>query len=317
MNYIDLIIVITLIIFALEGYKRPLFSEIFDLMSFLTAFLMSLRYYNLASEYLESTFSLPHSLANVLGFITIWYLIEVIIFILARFSLKKQNKALKIPAKDYVSMVPSTLKGLIFVSILLVLTATFPIQPKIKKDVNDSQLGSYILDKTYKLESPLKSVFGGLANDTLTFLTVKPESNQSIGLGFKNSNFFFDESLESEMIKLVNQERAANGLKALTYDPTLRPIGRDHSSDMFKRGYFSHYSPEGDDVADRADKYGINYLVIGENLAYAPTLEAAHNGLMNSPGHRANILSPEYHKIGIGVANGAEYGLMITQVFSN
>jgi uncharacterized protein YkwD len=86
---------------------------------------------------------------------------------------------------------------------------------------------------------------------------------------------------------------------------------------MFKRGYFAHNSPEGENVADRAEKVGVDYQVIGENLAYAPTLALAHNGLMNSPGHRANILSSDYQKIGIGVQDGGVYGLMITQVFSN
>ena len=119
------------------------------------------------------------------------------------------------------------------------------------------------------------------------------------------------------MIKLVNFERTSRGFNALTYDPKLMEVGRKHSADMFKRGYFSHYSPEGKSVADRAEKGGINYLVIGENLAYAPNLDLAHNGLMNSPGHRANILSADFNKIGIGILDGGVYGLMITQVFSN
>jgi uncharacterized protein YkwD len=58
-------------------------------------------------------------------------------------------------------------------------------------------------------------------------------------------------------------------------------------------------------------------LVIGENLAYAPNLELAHTGLMNSEGHRANILSPDFNKVGIGIEDGGVYGLMVTQVFSN
>lgn len=57
--------------------------------------------------------------------------------------------------------------------------------------------------------------------------------------------------------------------------------------------------------------------MVGENLAFAPNLELAHQGLMNSPGHRANILSSDYYKIGIGIAQSEDYGLMITQVFSN
>ena len=119
------------------------------------------------------------------------------------------------------------------------------------------------------------------------------------------------------MIDLVNKERTSRGLRSLQYDGKLRDVGRIHSKDMFERGYFSHYSPEGASVANRAEKYGVEYLAIGENLAYAPTLELAHQGLMNSEGHRANILSPDFNKIGIGVIDGGLYGKMFTQVFTN
>lgn len=317
MNWVDLVIILILVFFALEGLGRSLFSEIFDLLSFLAAFLISLRFYNLASNYLENAFSLPHSLANVLGFITIWYLVEALLFILARSSLTRYHRKINLPGAHLISAVPSTLKGVIFISIILVLIATFPIQPQIKRDVQSSKIGSYLLTKTYQLETPLKSVFGGLANDTLTFLTVKPKTSERVGLGFRNSEFFFDQQLETKMIDLVNVERVKVGLRPLTFDASLRGLGRDHSADMFTRGYFSHFSPEGADVADRAEKAGVSYLVIGENLAFAPNLELAHQGLMNSPGHRANILSLEYHKIGVGVANGAEFGMMFTQVFGN
>ena len=202
-------------------------------------------------------------------------------------------------------------------AILLLLVATFPIQPTIKQAVSDSRLGSAILGGTYTLESPLKNIFGGLGQDSLTFLTVEPKDNQSINLGFKTSNFRARPDLENQMIGMVNQERVKRGIPALTFDPQLQVIAREHSADMLERGYFSHYSPEGKSVADRAAANGIDYQVIGENLAYAPSLTAAQNGLMNSPGHRANILSTDYHKIGIGIEDGGVFGLMITQDFSN
>ena len=119
------------------------------------------------------------------------------------------------------------------------------------------------------------------------------------------------------MIDLVNKERQKMGVKTLSFDSQLRDIGRGHSMDMFLKGYFSHYSPEGKTVADRANESGVKFLVIGENLAYAPSLSLAHDGLMNSSGHRANILSEDFNKIGIGIMDGGVYGLMITQVFSN
>ncbi len=69
-------------------------------------------------------------------------------------------------------------------------------------------------------------------------------------------------------------------------------MARAHADDMFRRGYFSHDTPEGVDPFQRMKQAGIVFGLAGENLALAPTLDIAHNGLMNSPGHRANILKP-------------------------
>ena len=83
------------------------------------------------------------------------------------------------------------------------------------------------------------------------------------------------------------------------------------------QGYFSHYNPEGESPFDRMEKAEINYLAAGENLALAPTVTLSHQGLMNSPGHKANILSPDYGKIGIGVIDGGIYGKMFVQEFTD
>jgi uncharacterized protein YkwD len=94
-------------------------------------------------------------------------------------------------------------------------------------------------------------------------------------------------------------------------------VARRHSVDMFARGYFSHVTPEGRSPFDRMNESGVAYRTAGENLALAPTLTIAHTGLMNSPGHRANILRPEFGRLGIGIVDGGARGLMVTQNFRN
>jgi uncharacterized protein YkwD len=86
---------------------------------------------------------------------------------------------------------------------------------------------------------------------------------------------------------------------------------------MFARGYFAHVNPEGEAPSDRIREGGVKFLTAGENLAYAKALKIAHRGLMNSPGHRANILNPAYGRLGIGILDGGFHGLMITQNFRN
>ena len=76
-------------------------------------------------------------------------------------------------------------------------------------------------------------------------------------------------------------------------------------------------TPERLSPFDRMKKHKIRFLAAGENLALGQTLNICHRGLMNSPGHRANILNPAFGRVGIGILDGGIYGLMITQSFRN
>ncbi len=316
MNWVDAAITATLIFFFFFSIGRPFIIEVLDLISFVLAFVFSFNYYNFPAKFFETQFKIPHGLSLVLGFMSMWFISELIFYLIVRVIIPKLPK-INIPWGGILSVIPAVLRGLIFTSLFLVMVATFPIQPTIKKAVLDSKLGSEILKYSYALEKPVKGVFGGVTNDTLTFMTVEPKANEKVNLGFQTDQFSNDSVSEQKMFELVNEERTSRGIKALTWDTHLRDIARLHSADMFKRGYFSHFSPEGKNVADRALVQGVDFLVIGENLAYAPNVGAAFKGLMNSAGHRVNILSIDYHKIGIGVLDGGIYGEMFTQVFSN
>ena len=80
------------------------------------------------------------------------------------------------------------------------------------------------------------------------------------------------------MLRLVNKERQAMGLKALSPDPELTEVARKHSTDMFVRGYFAHDTPEGRDPFDRMRAADVRFLTAGENLALARSVPIAHTG---------------------------------------
>jgi uncharacterized protein YkwD len=119
------------------------------------------------------------------------------------------------------------------------------------------------------------------------------------------------------MLTLINKERAKEGLAPLKADPEQTVVGRAHSKDMFTRGYFAHVNPDGKNPFDRMKEANVKFHSAGENLALAQTLEIAHKNLMNSPGHRANIMNPAFGRVGIGILDGGFYGLMISQEFRN
>jgi uncharacterized YkwD family protein len=127
-------------------------------------------------------------------------------------------------------------------------------------------------------------------------------------------------SFESQVIALINQERAAEGLPALSSQSQLTSAARIHSADMASNNFFSHNSPTTGSPFDRITDQGYHFSMAGENIAggyESPTLSV--ESWMNSPGHRANILDENYIHIGIGYAycEDSTYGSYWTAVFAS
>ena len=120
-------------------------------------------------------------------------------------------------------------------------------------------------------------------------------------------------SYESEVIRLVNEVRRENGLKALTANWELSRVARYKSQDMLNKGYFSHTSPTYGTPSQMIKAFGLSFRTAGETIARGyPTPQAVVNGWMNSSGHRANILNASYTQIGVGYVAQGNYW---TQMF--
>jgi hypothetical protein len=124
-----------------------------------------------------------------------------------------------------------------------------------------------------------------------------------------------DETAAEEIFQLVNRSRVDEGVEPLAWSTPLAEVGDGHATEMYVVGYFSHTSATTGTVGDRMAEAGIPFRVVGENLALAATSRTVHEGLMDSPGHRANILGANFTRVGIGVIRGP-LGLMVVQVFS-
>lgn len=115
---------------------------------------------------------------------------------------------------------------------------------------------------------------------------------------------------EKQMIKLVNDARAQNNVPPLEVDMQLTNVARIKCQDMIDNNYFSHNSPKYGSPFDMIKSFGVKFVQAGENIAGNQSVENAHNSLMNSPGHRQNILNPNYTHIGIGIKAGGPYSNM-------
>ena len=120
---------------------------------------------------------------------------------------------------------------------------------------------------------------------------------------------------EHEILLKVNRERAKAGLAPLQLNYRLVQTARAKSKDMIDHGYFDHQSPDLGSPFDQMKRAGIAYHYAGENIAGNNSAAGAMDSWMNSAGHRANILNPDFTHIGIGVVDGGPYGKMLTQQF--
>jgi uncharacterized YkwD family protein len=127
----------------------------------------------------------------------------------------------------------------------------------------------------------------------------------SSGSGVGSTTTTTVSSYANQVITLVNQERAKASLKPLTSNSALSAMALDKAKDMYNKNYFSHTSPTFGSPFDMMKSYGISFTYAGENIAMGQkTPQEVMNAWMNSAGHRQNILSPNYTKIGTAYYNG-------------
>ncbi len=323
LNWIDYAIVAILLFYAVEGYALGVIPAFFDLLQFSASFLLGLKFYSALNPLIIHFFPLPGGIASAISFFVIAFVSEFLLHIFFRILLKRafQESFLLKPnfqmLNKILGILPGSISGLVLVMFIITVITAIPTTPFLKQALNTSRIGGVLLAKSQIFEKQVGNIFGKAANDTINFLTVEPESNSSVSLHFTYSKGLPDISAEQEMLQMVNMERGKVGLKDLDMDNLLQVVARSHAQDMLVRGYFSHYTPEGLSPFDRMDKAGIVYSYAGENLAFAPNVTIAMQGLMQSPGHRANILSKDFGKVGVGVIDAGIYGEMFVQEFTN
>lgn len=316
MLIIDILIVMTLALYGIFGYRRGFVVQIVELLGFVLSFAVALLIYQPVGKLIARGTGLAAGLAGLIAFLLLWLGLELV------FGLVWKRLRHRIPGDIHAKQInrlggiaPALLKGLLLVVVVLLIVATAPLPSGAKQSVTGSALAKPLLSLGTAWQQQFNQLFGDALKDTLAFKTIKTGSDDTVQLGFTVAGAKDCGGDEMEMLDLVNRERRKVGLGTVQLDAELRSVGRVHSRDMLARGYFAHVNPDRKDPFDRMEAAGITYQTAGENLAFAPTVDVAHTGLMNSPGHRANILRPEFTKLGIGCADGGVRGLMFSQEF--
>ncbi|MGF3103115.1 CAP domain-containing protein [Rossellomorea sp. DUT-2] len=191
----------------------------------------------------------------------------------------------------------------------------------IRKGLTLYQLQNNGEQEVYQVDGSYVTVFYDKhENDTVTAIQIIDESLEANKKNFySEASSELKEGFEFQLFDLTNATRVEKGLNALSWDDQVRDTARKHSLDMVEQNYFSHTNLEGESPFDRMEEDQVAFRTAGENLAYGQLSSIfAHEGLMNSKGHRENILQPHYEHLGVGVAfNGKAQPYFTENFFSN
>lgn len=316
---VDLAILLTLGVAAYTGKQEGALMMALEILSLSLASVTAFLFYTALGSLIHKLGS-NVSLSRIVAFVLLWVVVEIAGAVLVRVWLfHRWHISLHLTrAARLGGAILNSLKYSVIIVLALISLSALPGLSSAKAAIAESFIGGQLLI----LSGPVKEwLAGGLGHDlaeAFNFYTVTtdPESTKRIDLGFTTSGPV-NEAAETAMLKLVNHERLSRGLEPLRLNVEARGVARSYATKLFAEGFFSHLDNEGNTPFDRLKAAGIRYNAAGENLALAPTLQLAHQGLMNSPGHRANILNSHYHTVGIGIIDGGPYGLMIAQEFTD
>ena len=318
MNYVDIILIIAMLLSIWSGWRAGFIIGAVDLIKWIGSLLAGFFLYQYAAKFFGQYIHGFGIWRVPVAFIAVIIVARILLALLLNPLIRNtpQNTH-RSEANKFLGIIPGTINGIISAIIIAALLLAVPIWGELSANARNSLIANKLSPQVEWLDEKVSPVFNDAVNETINKTTVESGTEEIVELSYSVKNAKVREDLEARMLELVNKERAKQGLKPLQFDAKLQEVARAHSRDMLARSYFSHYTPEGKDPFDRMRAADVTFLVAGENLALAQTLKIAHNGLMNSPGHRANILRKSFGRCGIGVLDAGIHGLMISQEFRN
>lgn len=318
MNVVDVMLIAIVLMSIWSGWRRGFIIGILELLVLFACLFIAFTGYQYLAEFIEGYLPGIGVWTMPLSFLIIFLLSRILLGLIVRMILRTISTDTHNHFLNQAGGIfPGVVNGLIYATIIAAILLSVPFFQGLSDKAQESRFAGKMAEGVEWLDNKFSPVFDNAVKRTMNKMTVDPNSQETVNLSFKVENPKVRADLEQKMLALVNEERTKRGLKPLQWDSELVPVARDHSRDMFGKGYFSHVNLEGQTPSDRIREGNVRFLTAGENLALAPTLTLAHRGLMNSPGHKANILHESYGRVGIGIMDGGIRGLMVTQNFRN
>lgn len=319
---IDFVLGVYLAALAVRGWLRGMVRELVDLVGMVLGVVVAFRLSGPFGDFVTVRFDVRPEVARLGAGLVLLIVVGASLSV-AGASL---SKLMRLPGLNLTNrLLGSVLAlgwGMVIALAVISLVRVLPFPSGVDKALDDS----VVVEAVAGQGAFPRRLFLALAGDeVLTSLTaLEPlvggerlvlDADDRVEIPPASEDDLDDEVRSAELIfELINRERVAAGRNLLVWSNGLSAIARSHAMEMYREGYVSHVSPVTGTVTDRLDLAGIPLVSVGENLALAATARAVHAGLMDSDGHRANVLAADFDRVGIAAVRGP-LGLMVVEVF--
>ncbi len=320
---IDLVILIFLALLLVRGWTRGFVREAMDLVGLVIGTILAFRLGPAVGAMVAAMANTSDEAARLIGGFIVFFAVGIG----AAFVTRAIERKARLPGLNLVNRAGgaglAAAWGAFLATIILTLGVVLPMPQAVADSIDDSAFARTLTDP----DGVVQGVFTGLAGDRLieTMLNLRRvvgtrrlvvDADSIVEIGQADpSELERDREAAAEIFELVNTARIDAGLDSLAWSDAMAEVGTGHAVEMYLDGYFGHFSTRTGDLGDRLTSAGITFRVAGENLALATTVTEVHEGLMESPGHRANIEGELYDRVGIAVVRGP-LGLMTIEVFT-
>jgi uncharacterized membrane protein required for colicin V production len=317
MNVVDLAILIVVGLFAVGGLRRGFLLGLVDLAAFGLALIVAARMADSVAEPLVA-WGIPPDLAAGAAFFLVFVVGMAIIGFVARVLLSPFGAISSgTPlgwANSVLGLIPGAIRGLGLAAVLVLILTALPVEFGAREAVAGSRLAEP-LDSASRQALVAGLRWAGIDPLDIGLLqrAVVPEPPGASPSAIANATV--DPAAESALLDLINQERALAGLEPLAADADLAQIARRRGRALLEFGELNGEMPGSGNAADRLRAAGLSFTLSAENIARAPTVELAHESMMDDPPQRANILNPGFSHVGVGVLRGEDHSLVIAQEF--
>jgi uncharacterized membrane protein required for colicin V production len=318
---LDFLLGIFLAAMAARGWLRGLVRAVLDLAALIVGVAVAFRLSEPAANFLTDRFGVSPEWGRLGAGIGLFVLIGLAASILAGIL----GGAMKLPGLELINRIGGALFAVAWGSVLLILAISVARalpSPRADEALDNSVVAGALTHP----DAPTQQLFLTIAGDRVleSLLALEPVLGDQRLILKGDARVEFPPAQPGDIaevpedadviFQLVNEARLAEGLAPLAWSDELAAVGAAYAEEMYLAGFISHFSSETGGVADRVGEAGIRLAIVGENIGLAASARAVHIGLMDSQDHRANILHPDFDRVGIGAVQGP-LGLMVVQVF--